>query len=778
MANRSTKESLKTLSNAASDESLAFGRAVWYYLTDEEGKAYQGVGADTISIRSEVGVADLRKEVWKENKLSLEAAGIDAPKLKVYSSKEDITDCTKQPLEFDVSLEGMGKERTTSLYVVVPKKTSPPGSLESLQSRSKDVDVRWKDEVPRVHYLENGSLHFVNRTDAIKQLQTIHQSKFYRAVSTIGAEWIIPIADNDFGLGKSAFGRLYIHKSRETWPNVAARNEFQKTLCGCHTVAIEFRRGALLTDSFDAVMIELLSGALKDMFDTPPAILSKPPKTARDFLKDLTDVCGPVFIVLDEIGKAFLSKELNDFQQRDEFLRFSEDILDAWLPLKNVFFVVLGRSSYLNYLGVRPLGIAFNRLNFERLNIHRLRPKAIEEIMERTLISSAGTDTISTRLGLTPELSQVVANHLFFQTNGHPRSLLTAFKKCKSYDEILQLNEPPEMPDWEQFYDKLALDNFKGDVVRLLKYAESGTEVNLREVIKDAGGRNLTLDSLAYNSNFGWDGTIEKARLFVHPFVKTYMESYLLPFREYIQHVGNFTRVSVNYANVFEWMFLKRFQDMFSHPQSPGLVLPKFFKNANFGTYQSVIFSSFVRPMPRITKLGSQKTMKMNSSTIHPDCWPKLLDRIMPGPICLKPLPKSSSSDAILIGSATDQSDSIVLTIGLAVKNYGRTAFSWAHLSQECRLFDRMFHGTPRKGHRRVLFICCTHYDSKVMAESNEGGSFVYHSDDHPNIDEIILLNLNNKNLRQEFFGVGVGSELSGFVENVVEKAEVEYQQV
>ncbi|KAI9333019.1 hypothetical protein BDR26DRAFT_937751 [Obelidium mucronatum] len=39
------------------------------------------------------------------------------------------------------------------------------------------------------------------------------------------------------------------------------------------------------------------------------------------------------------------------------------------------------------------------------------------------------------------------------------------------------------------------------------------------------------------------------------------------------------------------------------------------------------------------------------------------------------------------------------------------------------------------------------------MAEFKEGGSFVYDSDDHPNIVEIILLNLNNKSLRQEFFG-------------------------
>ncbi|KAJ3227396.1 hypothetical protein HDU81_006741 [Chytriomyces hyalinus] len=47
--------------------------------------------------------------------------------------------------------------------------------------------------------------------------------------------------------------------------------------------------------------------ALKDMFVVRPAILSKPPKTVNAFLDDLTEVAGPFFIVLDEIGKAFRS---------------------------------------------------------------------------------------------------------------------------------------------------------------------------------------------------------------------------------------------------------------------------------------------------------------------------------------------------------------------------------------------------------------------------------------------------------------------------------------
>ncbi|KAI9329884.1 hypothetical protein BDR26DRAFT_1011589 [Obelidium mucronatum] len=745
---------------------------VWYFLVDERGDpAFEGVGAQKVKFNTEenADVADLTTEVWKTNQKIIDGV---AGQLTVYSNKEDIGDRTKV-LEADAPLKGMGEGKATSLLVVVPES---PASKK--QRKEKPT---WRDETPPVYSLEDHQLYFVNRTDAILQLQKIHQAKFKRAFWGSGPEWIIPIADNVLGLGKSAFGRNYIRKSRETWPNVAERDDFQKTLCGCHTVAIEFGSGALLEDSFNAVMIKLLCDALIDMFDTPPAILSMPPKSARNLLKDLTDVCGPVFIVLDEIGKAFHQQidPLDDMKQREMFLSFCEHILDSWLSLKNVFFVVLGRASFLNHVGLRPLDTQHHKVSrfiFERLNIHLLRSEAILDIMDKTLISPAQPDTISTHLCPTAELSQKIANHLFHQTNGHPRTLLAIFKKCKTYDEIMNCNEPPEIRDWKPFYDKLCLNNFNGEVIQLLKDSEAGEEVDLSKMIKDAGGKSTPRENIATNSFFAWEGTLEKARLYVHPIVKALLENYVLPFRVYLQHVGNTNRVSIDHANVFEWMFLKRFQEIFTEPKNPSLVLPAFFNSPKFGGYKSVSFSSLVRRIPKITSAGS-KTPELDSSTAHPDCWRMLLDSLDSGPICLKPLAKSASSDAILIGSATDQFESIVLTVGLAVKNYGSTAFSLTDLLRECFLFDRMFNGTTRKG-RNVLFICCTHYVPTIMEEFKMGNSFAYQNDDYPNIDEVVVLNLSDEDLRQEFFGLEKGSKLSGFVENVVKKAEVEYEDV
>ena len=55
-------------------------------------------------------------------------------------------------------------------------------------------------------------------------------------------DWVIPIADNVVGLGKSSFGRHYISKSREMWRDDEKKDEFQKILSDCHTVHITFRK--------------------------------------------------------------------------------------------------------------------------------------------------------------------------------------------------------------------------------------------------------------------------------------------------------------------------------------------------------------------------------------------------------------------------------------------------------------------------------------------------------------------------------------------------------
>ena len=73
----------------------------------------------------------------------------------------------------------------------------------------------WKEEPKFIYSLEKERLFFVNRAHAVEQLQQIHRSKYNRASTGSGLDWIIPIADNVIGLGKSEFSQHYIRKCRD-----------------------------------------------------------------------------------------------------------------------------------------------------------------------------------------------------------------------------------------------------------------------------------------------------------------------------------------------------------------------------------------------------------------------------------------------------------------------------------------------------------------------------------------------------------------------------------
>ena len=112
---------------------------------------------------------------------------------------------------------------------------------------------------------------------------------------------------------------------------------------------ILFHKGALLEDDFDSVVSQFLVDSLAPMFEVEPTILEPTnlPKTVNDLLKKVAKAAGPLFIVLDEIGAAFEDDKLDDTQRRAQFLSFCDNVLGKWLSLKNIFFLLLGRGSFL-----------------------------------------------------------------------------------------------------------------------------------------------------------------------------------------------------------------------------------------------------------------------------------------------------------------------------------------------------------------------------------------------------------------------------------------------
>lgn len=510
------------------------------------------------------------------------------------------------------------------------------------------------------------------------------------------------------------------------------------------------------------------------MFKVAPAILSCPPKTVIDFLKEFVKAAGPLFIVIDEIGGAFTDTNLDDIGRRNIFMDFCSDLLWKWLSLTNVFFVVLGRGSFLSYVGLRPTGmdIISSRYAFRRLNINLLRSCSIEQIIKKTLVSQRETLTLENYYQLNEDQIKEAATALYKKTNGHPRSLIDAFNSCRSLEDILNYQVPIIMESFNGLYFD-GLVRYKSIIEDLIVRMEKQEVVNLTEKFVDSGGRSLTYDIIANRAFISWEGTIDNAVLYTLPFVKNMLRRMVLPFRKYLECIGDASGVSVNYANAFEWMALKRFQEIFSAQRLPCEALPRFLNTPIFGKC-SVSFSSNTLLMPKITESGKRSSLSLHSPTAHPDEWKGLLNLIDElGEVCVKPRSESSSSDAFLFADASFKKRRVKLTLGLAVKNFSQaTKFSLKDLMRECNLFNRMFDGTDCKDRANILVIVCTSYQQQIEALFNGKEYLVYEIKAYSSIHEVILLRLCTPDQRAAFFDTH--DVLAEVIESIIHKVEIE----
>jgi hypothetical protein len=197
-------------------------------------------------------------------------------------------------------------------------------------------------------------MHFVNRDTAIAQLQDVHRSNYNRQKFHGGCNWRIPLCDNLFGMGKSEFSQQYINRCRSAAFMPIELVNFTESLCSAHTVPICFSKGELADPAvFEERSLVILQSTLIPLFEVAPRCLYKYYPTTRSFLAEHTREAGPVFIAVDEIGRAFDGDNKDDVAQQELFLTFCESVLQSWLELPNVYFLVLGQASILNYVGAR-----------------------------------------------------------------------------------------------------------------------------------------------------------------------------------------------------------------------------------------------------------------------------------------------------------------------------------------------------------------------------------------------------------------------------------------
>ncbi|KAJ3009596.1 UNVERIFIED_CONTAM: hypothetical protein HDU68_002594 [Siphonaria sp. JEL0065] len=113
-----------------------------YFLVDENGSSYQGVGADTVQVPAGTDVADFRDAVVGKNKDGL-LQGVSAVELKVYERRNEITNLPECQLRVTGAIGDCHGSEETAVFVVVPTRTSsfsPLGSTRFDSQRSLSID--------------------------------------------------------------------------------------------------------------------------------------------------------------------------------------------------------------------------------------------------------------------------------------------------------------------------------------------------------------------------------------------------------------------------------------------------------------------------------------------------------------------------------------------------------------------------------------------------------------------------------------------------------------
>ncbi len=87
----------------------------------------------------------------------------------------------------------------------------------------------------------------------------------------------------------------------------------------------------------------------------------------------------------------------------------------------------------------------------------------------------------------------------------------------------------------------------------------------------------VTHDIIANNMYILWSGELNQAYLTAPTFIQDFFLQNFYPLQQYLAEISNIKNASIDYANVLEWLFFKRFQELFKIQGTAADKLPSFF---------------------------------------------------------------------------------------------------------------------------------------------------------------------------------------------------------
>jgi hypothetical protein len=360
-----------------------------------------------------------------------------------------------------------------------------------------------------------------------------------------------------------------------------------------------------------------------------------------------------------------------------------------------------------------------------------LRANSIKLILKQTLLTEESPITLAECYELDDEKIKAAADLLFSQTNGHPRTLMLALEKCKSYRDLMEYVEDLDVEHWDLFCQRILCQ--KSTTLKLLKSASEGKPVNLSSRVT-VGGRSMSYDEVAATALMSWDGGIENAAVYAIPSVHTFLSSFLMPFRSFLEDLTHLSKrpanIPLSYPDAFELLLMKRFQQMFSSECVAKDVIQWFFNTEIFGNTRLSLAGDYFHA-PKITRIGL-KHPTLTSKTADPDAWPDLLKEIdNHESICLKPASESASPDTIFALNGWLDSKAVRVRILIASKNHFSTELTESGIEAEIGKADRMFSSSLGQSSGaqnivNVLFICSTRYGKNILDRFAGGKQYFF----------------------------------------------------
>ncbi|KAG2776135.1 hypothetical protein JG687_00010721 [Phytophthora cactorum] len=188
----------------------------------------------------------------------------------------------------------------------------------------------------------------------------------------------------------------------------------------------------------------------------------------------------------------------------------------------------------------------------------------------------------------------------------------------------------------------------------------------MTEVWKDQEGKETRFDAIAFSLNITWEGTVDKAKLYMPLYIQFMIGAAMYPLKDLLERVTHvIDRISINYADGFELCFLARFQELFYDKHCPSRVLSGFFtERQRFGSCGVEQFADATYCMPKGMKKGTTANLARNLSALRDD-----MDKVWMKYERLNQKLFGESPGVLLLTMVQNSK----LMVELAVKNYSIT---------------------------------------------------------------------------------------------------------